>query len=396
MADTHRDDVNELISAAVPEMGPETKERTLDKMLAVHPRRPRRTLLWVIGSLIALPLLLGAAVASGMLSSPDEGTLYYRGARGFGPGQSWDHIFKFLTGQANPEPAMPSSDSDPSPVSDEIVWATNLTPELHPTHWDIMIRRSDGTDFNLTQAAGIGGLNCSPKWSPDGTMIAFQHCNAVGDKPACKDGFAVWIVNADGSDAHPLFPEGAPNSMHPVWHPDGRHLLLELEGEEGVMVANLEGTEVWPLPNVGGDPVFSPDGSMIASSVTVRDEVEGSPGVWRQLVITDAEGNDPRVLVEQFIADADIEGRYPTQEQQLGDPEMDWVADLHCWVGPGKPQWSPRGDKIAFLAALPFDPEGPYYRDQVQVWIYDLRNDELTQVTDQGGHYGLVWRRPVE
>jgi len=51
-------------------------------------------------------------------------------------------------------------------------------------------------------------------------------------------------------------------------------------------------------------------------------------------------------------------------------------------VGPHDPVWSPGSDKIAFLAALPFDPEGPYFWKQVEVWIYDLAADELIRVTD--------------
>jgi hypothetical protein len=98
--------------------------------------------------------------------------------------------------------------------------------------------------------------------------------------------------------------------------------------------------------------------------------------------------------VKQFIADEDIEERYPTEEQKARDPEMDWLGDLRFWAGPATPQWSPRGDKVAFLAALPFDPEGPYYREQVEVWIYDLEADDLTQVThDEVGQYGLVWKK---
>jgi Tol biopolymer transport system component len=54
--------------------------------------------------------------------------------------------------------------------------------------------------------------------------------------------------------------------------------------------------------------------------------------------------------------------------------------------------WSPRGDKIAFLAALPYDPFGPYHRQQVDVWIYDLNSDEVIQVTDDDlGQYSLLW-----
>ena len=51
-------------------------------------------------------------------------------------------------------------------------------------------------------------------------------------------------------------------------------------------------------------------------------------------------------------------------------------------MGPLFPQWSPNGDRIAFLAALPFDPNGPDYREQVEVWMYTLSTGDLTKITD--------------
>ena len=49
--------------------------------------------------------------------------------------------------------------------------------------------------------------------------------------------------------------------------------------------------------------------------------------------------------------------------------------------------------RLAFLAAMPFDAAGPYYRQQVEVWIYDLATDELHQITeDDVAQYSLVWK----
>ncbi len=62
-------------------------------------------------------------------------------------------------------------------------------------------------------------------------------------------------------------------------------------------------------------------------------------------------------------------------------------------MGPREPVWSPGSDKIAFLAALPFDPEGPYFRKQVEVWVYDLTADELIRVTDDDiEQTSLTWK----
>jgi hypothetical protein len=46
----------------------------------------------------------------------------------------------------------------------------------------------------------------------------------------------------------------------------------------------------------------------------------------------------------------------------------------------------------AFFAALPFDPDGPYYMNQVEVWVHDLNTDELIRVTnDDVRQHALIW-----
>ena len=77
-------------------------------------------------------------------------------------------------------------------------------------------------------------------------------------------------------------------------------------------------------------------------------------------------------------------------ERRAGDH---WLGSVRHWAGPVNPVWSPKGDKIAFLAALPFDPDGPYYKHQIEVWVYDLSTDELTRIThDDVGQTALTWR----
>ena len=58
-------------------------------------------------------------------------------------------------------------------------------------------------------------VNNSPRWSPDGTHIAF-----VSD----RSGFAnVWIIPTAGGDPHPLTPEDV-EQAEPRWSPDGNRI----------------------------------------------------------------------------------------------------------------------------------------------------------------------------
>ena len=97
--------------------------------------------------------------------------------------------------------------------------------------------------------------------------------------------------------------------------------------------------------------------------------------------------------MQQFISDSDID-RYMAS---LGeDPQNDrWRLDLVHWVGPSVATWSPRGTHIAFLAALPFDPDGPVYKAQNEVWMYELATGVLTRLTNNDiAEEFLMWRGP--
>jgi Tol biopolymer transport system component len=53
----------------------------------------------------------------------------------------------------------------------------------------------------------------SPRWSPDGRLIAFHR---AGD---------IWVIQADGSAAHRV-TSGAANDINPSWSPDGGRLVF--------------------------------------------------------------------------------------------------------------------------------------------------------------------------
>jgi hypothetical protein len=95
-----------------------------------------------------------------------------------------------------------------------------------------------------------------------------------------------------------------------------------------------------------------------------------------------ADGSGARVVAEQFIADAQLDAYRPAQIEIEAEPDYDWQYDALMWAGPLMPTWSPRGDKIAFLAALPFDPEQMVFKRQVDAWVYDLPARRLTKITN--------------
>ncbi|UCG88160.1 MAG: hypothetical protein JSW71_06350, partial [Gemmatimonadota bacterium] len=373
-------------------------------LTATRPRRHPNLLTFII--VAALLLVLAAGVFAAVHYFFVEGTLqfddtYWSGDPALEEGLSLST--HFLSGElewSTEFSGWPSSSrGDMSTVTGNLVfWRWDTWP---PTRSDILASNPDWShEVNLTEIAGIGGINCGPFWSPDETMIVFQHCDPVEGLLPCKAGFHMWVMNADGSDAHQVMPEGGLPTSSGSWSPDGSRLLAWMgewygDGERvGVISTDIWGTNIRVLPNVGAGASWSPDGRMIISGYAKKGQLEGQDGWWNQLLLTNADGSDPRVLVEQFIGEADIRAQYPKEDQLKWVDDVDyWVEDVRHWAGPCETIWSPSGDKIAFLAALPFDPDGPWYIAQIEVWVYDLTTDELIRVTnDDVGQASLSWK----
>ncbi len=394
MSDRIEAEIKRAVCEASGEPRPEVRERALAGVRELRPRRHS----WVWMPLLAGVLLLicAAGVTAGLnlWLGPVEGTLHVRSSDAFTPPEPQSDRFIFSSFFRDEFELVVSSGIfhayadhfDVSPVSDEVVFHIAAWPPSEADVW-----RSDLEGRNqVALTAGLGGVNCAPAWSPDGSMIAFQHAEPAEGELPCEAGFRVWVMNADGTDARPVVPEGYPPTWQEDWSPDGTRLLVMMDAT-GAFIISLDGSEMARVHNVGPDAAWSPDGSQIASSGWGYGQLGGVPGVWRRLVLTNIDGSNPQVLIEQFLPDHEIEALFPDDEHREHR-----LHDCRHWAGPVDPVWSPSGDKIAFLAAMPFDPrrvKGRDYRAQVEVWMYDLSEGEERQITDdQVAQYSLSWK----
>jgi Tol biopolymer transport system component len=161
---------------------------------------------------------------------------------------------------------------------------------------NLWIMDADGSDQRpLTELTADYVFNAVASWSPDGSEILFASTAALDGSDALNgpgiSNFGVgnlWIMNADGSDRHPLTNLTVGEfSTHffSSWTPDGSKIAFHsnraLDGSdaitdnfaENLWVMNADGTNPKPLTNyitagsING-PSFSPDGTKIAFNST--------------------------------------------------------------------------------------------------------------------------------
>ncbi len=280
-----------------------------------------------------------------------------------------------------------------SPLGDKILYNDDWSSARESGEGDQWTADLDGSNpVNLTHLAGLGGINCMGQWSSDASKIVFMHCDPEAGKLHCEAGFHIWVVNADGTGAHRVTPEGNLSTWVPSWAPNGyRILCVEYSVDAGGIVEgdtisiDEDGTDRLVLPDVGLEAVFSPDGSRIVSHGMWRDVVDGEPGYWRTMELCNGDGTNPQVLLERFVSDAEINQHF----DHIGWVENVWAVAYE--LGPQIFTWAPKGDRIAFTDIWPFDPLGALYWHQEDIWLYNLGTGQLTRLTDDPSAEGASW-----
>ena len=163
----------------------------------------------------------------------------------------------------------------------------------------------------LTSCEGLapGCSNDYPAWSPDDKHIVYIHSDDTVNEVGVNQ--QVWVMNADGSDQHPLTTGDAPKDQVPNWSPDGESIVYSSGSlsNEGIWVMKSDGSANLQLsgctsgeesPCAAGDdfgPVWSPDGTRIAFLRSFQDLGTSD----RPIYVMNADGSDQHRVTEDVI-----------------------------------------------------------------------------------------------
>ena len=201
-----------------------------------------------------------------------------------------------------------------------------------------------------------------PRWSPDGTKIAFIR---YMDKDRIQTTAELFIINADGTNPQRLTHNNS-HDLDPSWSPDGQRLAFTStrSGKKwNVFVIEIETLAVTQLTDSDEDeggsaaPDWSPDGTQITFERFIRIK----------------NGINPKTI---YVMSADGQQQHPL----LRDPPLNGPHAMMFF-----PRWSADGQRILFTEVK--------WREggDIEKLVIQRIGSRKKEITDINGRLGNNW-----
>lgn len=229
-----------------------------------------------------------------------------------------------------------------------------------------------------------------PRLHPDGKRVAYVVWWIDEEDKEYRS--AVWLATLDGSAPPRKLTAGEKRDSSPRWSPDGTRLAFtSSRGEEKsasqIYILPVEGGEAQKLTELKEDPgelVWSPDGTKIAFTARVRDDAYEEE---------DDRKRRPRRF-KRLSYKLDNVGWTGDRRQHLfvvaadgsGEPQQVTSGDFED----GSPTWSPDGSELAFVSARDDDWDLTLYSD-VYVVVADGSGEPHKLTPSEGSCDAVVW-----
>jgi len=272
------------------------------------------------------------------------------------------------------------------------------------------------TETDLFKFVWIG----DPQISPDGRQAVFVRVT-VNEK---KEGYdtALWIVPTDGG-APPRPFTGGPNDSSPRWSPDGSRLAFVRSAEKDgkrqppqIYLISTQGGEAVPvtdLPEGAGGPVWSPDGRTIAFESSMNDK---DLARWRAGKSKDAKspGKPPSKPAGEEERESDVRVITTATYRFNGGGYRDASRPNHIWTVPvpaaassdlpeprqltsgefneGISFWSPDGKLLYFGST--HDQETYYSKPSADLWAIPAGGGEIRHIFHFDGQVNDAYLSP--
>jgi TolB protein len=184
--------------------------------------------------------------------------------------------------------------------------------QADPRTAEVMVSDADGgTPQQLTDN---DAWEYGVSWSPDGQQVVY------GSDQGGR--WQLWIVNVDGSDAHPI--PGTEGGNAPDWSPDGRSIAFtaDVTGNDNIYVISPAGGTATRLTTGAchsDNARWSPDGTRLTFARLCGDD-------WNDIWMMQADGSQPRNLTQSSTIEEQVPAWLP-DGTQIGFARFPVVRD---------------------------------------------------------------------